>query len=672
MDLDKNHSDVDNMSEVGMRKLGSSANEYDTCTTATISSPEPEEYTYEGAIQNYKSRIIPRTQSTDLINNKVNGLKDAIKEKSPDSYTNGNLRRTSLGNKIENKLSSFEQRRSSSVELNNVDTNKKVLPKVDVLKRRELFEKESSPESNGLSKKLNGDLSNSKSIKDRLSHLEKLTEHPDTVKSTSVLPTEVSSLKQRLSSLEKHVAVTDRIFTKLSNGDLSNVPSVRDRLSSLKSHNSQDKLTVNNVMSSGKTQTIKERLSNLDSATNKSVIRSPEREITIKLKQNNGYDDMEFREDSSYESHQNSSERNSSPESGLYDSKRFHRSLDSLDTDDNLPAGKFERIQSSEDLCGEAGTGGETDREDSGIHTGDVSCAVSHADETGEDHLSLTLLGTSTISQDTVVNVDGILSEYEQPDTEECSYKDFCPVLSHSSVTEDDPPTVEEATDVFFDREEEDTVKSLEPDTSVSLQENSVGSESDMVFEGKMLIHVNFKEICSKLGNSLNNLDSTCNNTNQVSDGGRVMPCDMPMVMVSEMSTNKSSLSSKTCLQSKPEPPPKPKLSAGSLQLKCNTPTELSPVSDKFVQSPPVLESSGRWTILQINNRSSPCPSQPITPILDMPEIIPANLPKEEDYEYNCLEEKFVFKVCNNFFTEHSHGKSQSLSSDVQANLETN
>lgn len=601
MDLDKNHSDLENLSssDTGNRKNGSSANEYDTCTTATISSPEPEEYTYEGAIQNYKSRIISRTQSVE-----ANGKS---KEKSPDKQTNGlpNYRRTSLGSKIENKLSSFEQRRISNTDLSATDGNKKDLPKVDISKKRELFEKEISSDSNGNAKSFvsrSPDAPSAKSIKDRLSHLEKLTEDNAQNKQNNILPIEVCSIKERLTSLEKHTNDTEKPMTKMSNGDLSNIPSVKDRMSSLKTSNNEEK--INEIPAAATfTQNFKERKIELDIYKNNEII--PNKTLNNKIKLN-GFEDHDFKDDSSLESHQTnmSSERNSSPESGLYDTKRFHRSVDSLDTDDNLPIEKFNRVQSSEDICGDSGMGIDTDREDSGIHTEDVSRAVSQADE--PEQSPYTLLGSSTISQNTVVHLEAISPI---PDADDSSKDEYFPVLSH---TDDDPPTAED----FFDREEEDTVKSLDPDNSVSLQDISTTSESEnVVFEGKMLIHLNFNDMNSKFNTSDDN-----HNNNKSS---KSMACDTPMVMVSEMSTNKTYLSPKKNVS----PKLKPKFSNDNSKLIMNEVFSIN--TDKFVHGPPILESNGRWTILQVNGKNTPSSLPNKSPILDMPEIIPINMRKE-------------------------------------------
>lgn len=63
-----------------------------------------------------------------------------------------------------------------------------------------------------------------------------------------------------------------------------------------------------------------------------------------------------------------------------------HRSLDSLDVNqENMSNGSFERVQSLEDLdyrnYPPSTFSGDTDREDSGIHTADVSSSVSQADD---------------------------------------------------------------------------------------------------------------------------------------------------------------------------------------------------------------------------------------------------------------------------------------------------
>lgn len=88
-------------------------------------------------------------------------------------------------------------------------------------------------------------------------------------------------------------------------------------------------------------------------------------------------------------------ERASSPEEAIYATKRtqLHRSMDSLGSSPlpaDTPGSAFERVQSLEDLLDCRSSLPSSDREDSGIHTADVSCAVSQADEeSGGDPLDL-------------------------------------------------------------------------------------------------------------------------------------------------------------------------------------------------------------------------------------------------------------------------------------------
>lgn len=666
MDLEKNHSDLDNMSssDTGIRKLGSSANEYDTCTTATISSPEPEEYTYEGAIQNYKSRIISRTLSSDTHAAKVNGTSDNTKEK-----TNGTtpIQRASIGSKIESKLSSFETTRESSVE-NTVD--KKALPKVDVLKKRELFEKENSPELNGSSKpivKTASDFSNSKSIKERLSHLEKLSEDTNTTAKTNKISTTTSTLKDRLNNLEKSVSDTDKNF-KLSNGDLTSV-SIKDRLSNLNTRNTPEKI-VNNSTIVVKT-TLKDRLANLDSAKNRDVSLSPEKETDEKFKLN-GLPENKVENTKISNNEQNNTERANNSVNGLNDNKKFHRSLDSLDTDDNSQTEKFERIQSMEILCVETCTGTDTDREDSGIHTGDVSCAVSQ-DEEPTDNFSMNT--SANLQNKTSTQTVHISNESSEHLLDETKNDDIS--LSHASVIEDDSIAQDDSISAYFEKDEEDTVKSLDPDNSVSLHENSISSENEnIVFQGKMLIHVNFKEINSLVNNS-KNVESTNTASNDVKT---ILSCDKPVVMVSEMttiSTHSSHNPSNTpkSFTSKPKPNSKLTIDKKSHSTESySTPTSPKEFSEKshsipsspnkFTQSPPILEPTGRWTILQINNKASPKNTPPVSPIPDVIKSEFTITSIKDKFEPNCLDERYVFQPDGKFVCEHSKISQSFISND--------
>ncbi|CAG4988601.1 unnamed protein product [Colias eurytheme] len=484
MDLDKNHSDMDNMSNYDSnRKMGSSANEYDTCTTTTISSPEPEEYTYEGAIEGYKSRIISTTNS-NIVKTVVNNSM----EKSPDK-SNGDIHkiRTSVSNKIEEKLSSFQQERANDLKNNNP---KKDLPKVDIHKRREQFERENSQELQINKTKL-PDIANKKSIKERLYSLEKFTEESHMQKSASdltKLPTEVKPLKERLSCLEKVKTTEPEKVKRLSNGDLSNTKSLKERLSSLKSQNAEEEVKVTKTEVKEVSMSLKERLSCLDAAKNKEIPR-----ISVEEEINNTLNAANVPEDNIKNKVSDSSLKTNL--SGLESQMQsFCRSLDSLDRNDQASPSSFERVQSLEDFdCAEMQNNtipSDIETEDSGIHTARDSCApaddiadltqvaspigepmveVSEYESSNEDGLTLEPKVEEPAENTTEFecNKDLFIDEICDQDnkTEDTdSASNYTQALSHPeelSVTED-------VTEIQVDKEDEDTLKSLDnQDSSV-------------------------------------------------------------------------------------------------------------------------------------------------------------------------------------------------------------
>nr|XP_034836007.1 LIM domain only protein 7 isoform X3 [Maniola hyperantus] len=485
MDHDKNHSDVDNTSNCDHnRKLGSSANEYDTCTTTTISSPEPEEYTYEGAIEGYKSRIISQTNS-NIVKTVVN---NNLKEKSPDK-SNGDINRirTSVSNKIEEKVFSFQQERANDLKNNN---QKKDLPKVDIHKRREQFERENSQELQ-ISKPKLPDMANKKSIKERLSSLEKFNEESYFQKSSSdltKLPVEVKPLKERLSSLNNLKSSTAEVdkAKRLSNGDLSNTKSLKERLSSLKSQKSEEEVKVTKTEVKEVSMSIKERLSCLDAAKNKEVPKlTIEEEImqNDKIKEEADYNELKDKlSDNSYK---------------LEDQMQsFCRSLDSLDINGQSSPNSFERIQSLEDFdCGEIQNNtvpSDIETEDSGIHTARDSCApaddiadltqvaspigepmaeVSEYESSNED--GVTLVPTKIEEPEDMdaepkhqMKTEFLIQEYEK----EIQADDSDSASNYTqAVSQPEELSVTEVTEIQMDREDEDTLKSLDNQDSSSV-----------------------------------------------------------------------------------------------------------------------------------------------------------------------------------------------------------
>ncbi|XP_012148469.2 smallish isoform X4 [Megachile rotundata] len=394
-EIEKNHSDVDNVaseSVIGSDITTSSTTttattttmtkkpfgngfhsnhnhnnqEYDSATTATTSSPEPEEYTYEGAIRGYVSRVsqnIPRRSLASL---------DA---KLDSSKSSANGSKTSLND--EGKC-----------------TNVPVV-KVDILKRREIFEKASQKSSESkANNRLSGDFTGTKSIKERLSNLEKQkhdAENNDkTGKALSRLSGDMSSIRERLSHLEKQASERESkssTHRKLSTEELETVRPLRERLSTLEKYSSSDESapgTAHESRHNGElsARSIKDRLNALDAARSK---EAADKRSSVG-KHSLCFRDQENRIDTS-----TPSERSSSPDSEYRVPRAaFHRSLDSLDADASSGPDTFERVQSLEELdygrrypasSSSAELLNDTDREDSGIHTADVSCSVSQADE---------------------------------------------------------------------------------------------------------------------------------------------------------------------------------------------------------------------------------------------------------------------------------------------------
>ena len=378
----------------------------DGSSVMTVSSPEPEEYTYERAIQGYvnftETRVKSRTPVTisNLSNSKNQLEKSNTSESGTGILSNGHSAkdlcspphtpRRQSGAQIEEKLSALEKRKSSSTELNSSVNNDKEVPvaKGDVLKRREMFEKACEQISKP-ARRLSED------NQERLSH--------------SVHKGEVTSVKEKaLQMLSENVNRKDSALPRhqFSNGDMSSAVSVQERLSQLEKRGEEEDQVLEDLSHS-----VTKRLSNLDSAYGKGDSKNltSDRVSTLQTKlanfsteENvlNGIGDIQGLGVGSV--------RSSSPEDDvLYETKRqqFHRSLDSLDVEGSgdVCNDSFGRVQSFEDLdcCSHArnypasasstemlvfsSQSGDTDRDDSGIHTADVSCSVSQADEPVDD-----------------------------------------------------------------------------------------------------------------------------------------------------------------------------------------------------------------------------------------------------------------------------------------------
>ncbi|XP_043656160.1 uncharacterized protein CG43427 isoform X7 [Drosophila teissieri] len=183
---------------------------YDTsASTAQASSPDLCEYTYEGAIQDYKQRVhLANINDNDNANGKGIG--------EPVAYP------TRRGSKIEDRLSGFEVTSPSDTQ-EGVEKQKVDVPKVDISKRKEIFEQATAEVSDGGApaaskllfrdgfingnaaptasevRRLSGDIS---SIRDRMQSLEEQRKAFSSSKSVDV---PVPPLKLRLNSLQQSV-----------------------------------------------------------------------------------------------------------------------------------------------------------------------------------------------------------------------------------------------------------------------------------------------------------------------------------------------------------------------------------------------------------------------------------------------------------------------------------
>lgn len=227
---------------------------------------------------------------------------------SNDNNTPSNqIRRSS---KIEEKLNSFEGKAPTTTTVDDSQTVSKAdLPKVDILKRKELFEIQSLlPTSNTSQKRLSGEFTGNKSIKERLSNLEKKPASVDiVVEEKKTFGGDVSSIRERLQNVEKPEPIQ-----KVSPVSDVTVPSLKDRLSSLQSAVTKEEVK-------------------------KPVVLVDEQQVELMRKE----------------------------DEDLLNKQK----LEAFD----------ESFSSSQELLNI-----DTDREDSGIHTTDVSCSVSQTDEQPE------------------------------------------------------------------------------------------------------------------------------------------------------------------------------------------------------------------------------------------------------------------------------------------------
>lgn len=371
-------------------------------------SSEQEEYTYERAIQNYvnftESRV--RGKSLTPLDSDSSKLTNGFSKKSSPPIPT-KPRRGSC--KIEEKLSELEQIKKKSMSTNDLTENTKKslsVPKVDILKRREMFEKPLEEENQSVKNRLSGDFGSSKSISERLSSLGKPSESAQSIKKANRISSEIS-VKERLSYIEKQKSLDSTMpkSNTLPNDNTAISSSSKQKLTSLKKSLSTEKTQPKTqVKKTPETVEVKAKpLTTLNSVKGNVTINNSSDSKKSNIADNNvisspktltnGHVDGEQKEEEKLtDSYEPIEPSLVSAADDMYETKRQqhyrHRSLDSLDVESNDGVGNesFERVQSLEDLdysgnYPASSVSGDTDREDSGIHTADVSSSVSQADD---------------------------------------------------------------------------------------------------------------------------------------------------------------------------------------------------------------------------------------------------------------------------------------------------
>lgn len=236
---------------------------YDTSSSNPLmSSPDPGEYTYEAAIQNYKTRVSLATQNGRQVNS-------FLKDSHPEEYQSEHLERNVQ--KIEQNYDS-EIETNQNMNTNDTISNEKYFPSLDISKRREIFENPvvSLPETKNTIKDFQ-----IKSIKERLSTLELTTKTKEEQeeKKLEQITFEIPTLKERFVILEKRAEPTKpKIELPLS------LP-LKERLSNLKSlidFSDTDLCNQNKQNFSSNNQNIVKDSSDEETSNNNSIIKRSE------------------------------------------------------------------------------------------------------------------------------------------------------------------------------------------------------------------------------------------------------------------------------------------------------------------------------------------------------------------------------------------------------------
>ncbi len=328
------------------------------CEANGATEEKCEPATYESAILSYENRMKSLTngECRKTISSTSSSSTSSATTTAISSFVPRKFGRRGSTTKIEEKLSELERIKSRSVSSTDLtETNKKQIniPKVNIFQRKEMFEKICDSNETVKNRKPSDELSRVRTIKERLSSLEKQVEETTSGKAKNVPVTEVS-VKDRLSSINEKM----RQQSTLATPEKSTSPKERAILT-----RSSTAPVVDECEKERKPTEYDGRL----------------RDTSAKAEEVLPLNGREY----------NSSGRSSSSEDyeHVHQVNHFHhRSLDSLQGHDAPNGFCFERVQSLEciDCCSNypaSVLSGDTDREDSGIHTADVSSSVSQADD---------------------------------------------------------------------------------------------------------------------------------------------------------------------------------------------------------------------------------------------------------------------------------------------------
>lgn len=415
------HEEIKTESNHNGRYTSTSPN-YDAANNAVSTDSSTD--TYEAAIENYKSTILRVSNSSRHV---LQHLCSTESKSSTSTSEVTEVHKRASSSKIENILVSLETKDNYS-EIAEKEAKQDV-PKIDIAKRRELFEK---AENNNVSKPM-------KNIKSEVN--------------------QVKSIKERLSGFEREASLDCDIRkepTNLSSGDFE-IPSVKGRYLILEKNVQQPNNEKQNKIDVPLSVSLKDRLSSLQSCVNSS---------SAKTTTTNNINDERL-----------------------------------VILVNDKPA--IDRQEDNETV--------DTDREDSGIHTTDVSCCVSQADEQNEERFDdLNSVNNDvnnrieeTVEQNVIeIQVSGTSNE----DHREMNYS-IPDLIQHEEVA----------------AIAEDSESSMQQDTSVSHSLSEI--QESVIFDGTLLLDV--KQLIDNLasdkveGSSINSNDfdeTTTLNTSSMFD----------------------------------------------------------------------------------------------------------------------------------------------------------